>query len=297
MREATGVRRRELRYPCHPSPPMLACLHPGKEPPKAPGLPGRCASSYPLRDSASSPPHPTYAPPRRPPSLEPYRRTHAPESRRAASVRSFSLSFLNLGCTGFTQPATRLPPPADCPREPPIYALATTVRTSHSASPCLACAPAICVLTPSRGSSNSVSTLYLASACFVLLALYSYPWHSTSAHPTSSHPTRIRPTVSGTHIASSNSHPSILLRVAVPYLISSSPHAANYRVHKGTNSTPWLRLRCHDTRPHSHSRLLSVHRFTSAASNPMPSPLSSFPIQSSPSPCEAQAQHLLHLYP
>jgi hypothetical protein len=73
----------------------------------------------------------------------------------------------------------------------------------------------------------------------------------------------------------------LLASVGGVSLISSSLSAVDRRVRRAANFSQWLRLLCHDTRRHSRSLLASAHRSTSAASPPMPAPLSCSPTQSS----------------
>lgn len=153
------------------TPPLLAHSEPGKARPSdktgaSPSPAALCSHHHRSPRQRSRPQHAHHRP------LDPI--VASPRlSRRAASVRSFPPSFLNPGCTGFTQPDPHAPRPSTLRHyphtSPPIlYAL----RPLHSAR-CPLPGPAHLPADDIRRRSNRVSCLYLESACFVSLALCS----------------------------------------------------------------------------------------------------------------------------
>jgi hypothetical protein len=141
-------------------------------------------------------------------------------------------------------------------------------------------------------SSNRVSTLYSASACFVSIPLCSLVALVAPACPTKPPPPAALTSGSWSGTRAAESHFAgqadrcASVGGAIPNFVNACPsHVAAST--SPSSASPWPKSRCHDNRLRSHRKLQpSVHRSTSAEPPPPQAPSNSFRILTSPSPSE-----------
>lgn len=148
-------------------------------------------------------------------------------------------------------------------------------------TPSARCTPhaAHCPAQPTCLLTTSAAVAIVSAACTSRALVSS---RSRCARPRSTS-VRIRCAVPGSHAASLTLQPNGSLRVC---WAANTNLVKPRRRPRAAPPSPWLRLRCHDTRRHSRSQPAWAHPSTSVASNLRLRTLNCSPTPTSPSPCE-----------